>query len=102
MKMAMPEASFILIGVHDKCIKKGSNFITDPTVLKLVEAQRSIAEEADIAFWNLFEAMGGKNSMVEWVNANPPRAFKDYIHFNDVGSKMEAGMLFEELMRNFN
>ena len=102
MKEAMPEASFILIGVHDKCIKKGSKFITDPTVLKLVEAQRSIAEKSDIAFWNLFEAMGGKNSMVEWVNANPPRAFKDYIHFNDVGSKMEAEMLFEELLKNFN
>jgi len=102
MKEAMPEASFILIGVHDKCIKKGSSFITDPTVLKLVEAQKSLAEKSDIAFWNLFEAMGGKNSMVEWVNANPPRAFKDYIHFNDVGSKMEAEMLFEELMTNFN
>ncbi len=102
MKEAMPEASFILIGVHDKCIKKGSKFITDPTVLKLVEAQKSIANKADITFWNLFEAMGGKNSMVEWVNANPPRAFKDYIHFNDVGSKMEAEMLFEELMKKLN
>lgn len=102
MKAAMPGASFILIGVHDKCIKKGSQFLTDPTVLKLIEAQESIAEKSDIAFWNLFEAMGGNNSMVEWVHANPPRAFKDYIHFNHVGAKMEAEMIFDELMKKFN
>ncbi len=101
MKKVMPEASFLLVGVHDKCIKKGSKFITDPTVLKLIKAQKSIADKADIAFWNLFEAMGGENSMVEWVNANPPRAFKDYIHFNDVGAKKEAEMLFAELMKKY-
>jgi lysophospholipase L1-like esterase len=99
MKTAMPNASFLLVGVHDKCVKKGSKFVTDPAVLKLVEAQKSIAHKADIAFWNLFEAMGGKNSMIKWVSANPPRAFKDYTHFNDVGSKKEAKMLFDELMK---
>jgi len=101
MKKAMPEASFILVGAHDKCIKKGSRFITDPAVFKLVEAQKSIAEKTDIAFWNLFEAMGGENSMVDWVNSNPPRAFKDYIHFNNTGAKMEAEMIFSELMKKY-
>lgn len=101
MKKAMPGASFILVGVHDKCIKKGSKFITDPAVLKLVETQKSIADKADIAFWNLFDAMGGENSMIEWVNSNPPRAFKDYIHFNDIGAKKEAKMLFAELMKKY-
>jgi len=97
----MPNASFLLVGVHDKSIKKGSNFITDPAIPKLVEAQENIAEKADIAFWNLFEAMGGKNSMPNWVNSNPPRAFKDYIHFNDIGAKEEAKMLFDELMKKY-
>ncbi len=101
MKKAMPGASFILVGAHDKCIKKGSKFLTDPAVFKLVKAQKNIAKKADIAFWNLFEAMGGENSMVDWVNANPPRAFKDYIHFNDIGAKKEAGMIFDELMKKY-
>ncbi len=101
MKSAMPSASFILVGVHDKCVKKGSKFITDPAVPKLVEAQKNIAEATGIAFWNLFEAMGGKNSMVKWVDSNPRRAFKDYIHFNDVGAKAEAKMIFDELMNKY-
>ena len=101
MKEAMPNASFLLVGVHDKCIKKGSKFVTDPAVPKLIEAQKNIAEKAGIAFWNLFEAMGGEDSMPVWVDSNPPRAFKDYIHFNDVGAKEEAKMLFEELMKKY-
>ena len=98
MKKAMPNASFLLVGVHDKCVKKGSKFITDPAVPELVKAQKNIAKKTNIAIWNLFEAMGGENSMVEWVDSNPPKAFKDYIHFNDIGAKEEATMLFNELM----
>ena len=101
MKKAMPNASFLLVGVHDKCIKKGSKFITDPAVPELVKAQKNIAEKTDVAIWNLFEAMGGENSMVEWVDSNPPKAFIDYIHFNDVGAKEEATMLFNELMKKY-
>ncbi|MBU0475620.1 MAG: hypothetical protein KKF62_15840 [Bacteroidetes bacterium] len=101
MKEAMPGASFLLVGVHDKCIKKGSKFVTDPAVIKLIETQKNIAKEADIAFWNLFDAMGGENSMPSWVDSNPPRAFKDYIHFNDIGAREEAQMLFDELMKKY-
>jgi len=101
MKSAMPSASFLLVGVHDKCIKKGSKFLTDPAVIKLVQAQKNIAEKTNIAFWNLFEAMGGEGSMVKWVDSNPPKAFKDYIHFNDIGAKKEAKMLFDELMKKY-
>lgn len=101
MKEAMPNSSFLLVGVHDKCVKKGSKFVTDPAVIKLIEAQKNIAKEADIAFWNLFDAMGGENSMPMWVDSNPPRAFKDYIHFNDIGAREEAQMLFDELMKKY-
>ncbi|MDA3859647.1 MAG: hypothetical protein PF445_00325 [Melioribacteraceae bacterium] len=39
--------------------------------------------------------------MEKWVDSNPPRAFKDYIHFNDIGAKEEAKMLFNELMEKY-
>lgn len=101
MKSALPNTSFLLVSAHDKCVKRGSKFITDPAVPKLIEAQANIAKETDIAFWNLFEAMGGENSMVKWVDSNPPKAYRDYIHFNDVGAKEEAEMLFKELMEKY-
>jgi len=42
--------------------------------------------------------MGGENSMADWVNANPPLAYSDYIHFNSLGTKKEAEMLFETIL----
>jgi lysophospholipase L1-like esterase len=101
MKSALPNTSFLLVSAHDKCVKRGSKFITDPAVQKLIEAQENIAQKTDIAFWNLFEAMGGENSMIEWVDSNPPKAFRDYIHFNEVGAREEAEMLFKELMEKY-
>ncbi len=97
-KELFPQTSFLLIGVHDKCIKRKRDFITDPAIKKLVQAQKRIAEKTNIAFWNLFEAMGGEYSMADWVNANPPLAYSDYIHFNTLGTKEEAEMLFKTIM----
>ncbi|MFA3784156.1 hypothetical protein ABRY23_13940 [Melioribacteraceae bacterium 4301-Me] len=101
-KTAFPQASFLLIGVHDKAMKKGSSFVTDPTILRLLDAQKNIAKETNIAYWSLFEAMGGENSMSAWVNANPPMAFKDYIHFNEQGAKKVATLLTDALIKEYN
>jgi hypothetical protein len=98
LKSAFPNTSFLMISIHDKSMKKGSGFVTDPTILKLLDTQRNIARQADIAFWSLFDAMGGQNSMPNWVNANPPLAFKDFIHFNDQGAKKVAELLTDALL----
>lgn len=102
LKAAFPNTSFLMLSVHDKSMKKGNNFITDPSILKLLRTQINIVKETDIAFWNLFEAMGGKDSMPNWVNANPPLAFRDYIHFNDQGAKKVADLLSDALMEAYD
>jgi lysophospholipase L1-like esterase len=98
MKSIFPETSFILVGVGDKSIKRGSKIVTDPNVLKLIKAQKSIAEKTDIAFFDLYKAMGGENSMLEWANAKPPLAMKDYTHFNNEGARRIGRMLSEALL----
>ena len=101
LKSAFPKTSFLMISVHDKSMKQGSNFVTDPKILKLLETQKNIAKIADVAIWSLFDAMGGENSMPVWVNANPPLAFKDFIHFNDQGAKKVADLLTDALMEKY-
>ncbi|MEW6701823.1 MAG: hypothetical protein AB1298_03820 [Bacteroidota bacterium] len=98
LKTVFPKTSFLMISIHDKSMKKGSGFVTDPAILRLLETQKRIAKQADIAIWSLFDAMGGENSMPNWVNANPPLAFKDFIHFNDQGAKRVAELLTEALL----
>jgi len=80
LKAAFPQASFLLITVGDKSVKKGTKFVTDPNIPLLIKLQQDIAARTGIAYWNLFEAMGGTNAMENWVKANPPLALMDYTH----------------------
>jgi lysophospholipase L1-like esterase len=97
-KKAFPKASFILIGAQDRSVKRGNTFSSDPKIAKLIQAQINVAKETKIAFWNLFSAMGGKDSMIDWVNANPPLASKDHIHFNESGVKKVAQLFSKALL----
>ena len=50
-----------------------------------------------ICFWDLYEAMGGKNSMVAWVNKG--LAQKDYTHFSFKGAKYVGEMFYEAIIQ---
>jgi hypothetical protein len=95
-KEAFPEASILIMSVQDKSKKNGSRFITDPSVTKLVETQRKIAQKNGVAFWNLFQAMGGNDSMNDWVEKG--LAEKDYSHMKLTGAKKVADLLTEALL----
>jgi lysophospholipase L1-like esterase len=102
LKDAFPETSIVMISVHDKARKRGSKFETDPAVFKLLDAQKKIAQDNGVALWSLFDAMGGKNSMHNWVTANPPLASRDYIHFNNQGAERIAELFVESLLDEYN
>ncbi len=93
-----PDASILFMGVGDRSIKKGSRFVSDPAVERLISVQKEIAEKTNVAFWNLFEAMGGKNSMTDWVQARPALGYVDYSHYTPEGGKLVADLLTEALM----
>ncbi|MGI4863573.1 MAG: GDSL-type esterase/lipase family protein [Janthinobacterium lividum] len=101
MQRAFPNASILIIGMSDKSSRIDGEFQTDPSVPRLLKAQRSLAEHNHAAFWNLFEAMGGENSMVKWVEDSPPLANKDYTHVNSRGAHKIAGLLFDYLMQEY-
>ena len=100
-KKIFPNTSFLLVSVADKTIKRANQFITDPDVPLLLESQKRIAERTGIAFWNLWEAMGGNNSMNTWVNAAPPQALKDYAHFTNEGAERVGELFFESIIDAF-
>jgi lysophospholipase L1-like esterase len=100
-KKIFPNTSFLLVSVADKTIKRGGQFITNPDVPLLLESQKRIAERTGIAFWNLWEAMGGNNSMNTWVNAAPPQALKDYAHFTPEGALRVGELFFDSIIDAF-
>ena len=65
-------------------------------VKKLARYQRQIASESGVAFFDLFNAMGGDESMAKYVEKG--WANKDYIHINFEGGKHLAEIVCKELL----
>jgi hypothetical protein len=102
IKIAMPHASILIISTGDKSLRQGGGeYVTDPSVPLVIEVQKRVAEKTGVAFWNLYEAMGGYNSMVKWVQGDTVLAGKDYTHPNFRGAKKIADMLYKHLIAEY-
>lgn len=101
LKQLKPDAAIIVIGPSDMSVQDGTNWVTYPQLPTLRDALKTAAHEAGAAYWDLFEAMGGKGSMKEWVNANPPLAIKDYAHFTDKGTVKVSQWFTEALLNDY-
>lgn len=101
LRKAIPDAAIVVIGSSDRSIKKGTSYITNPNVPKLILAQRQAAKENGCMFWDLFSAMGGENSMPSWVLRDKPLANTDFIHFNHRGAEYVAELLYKALQEEY-
>lgn len=102
LKELRPEMSILVIGISDASVKNGTDYQSYPNVEKIVAAQRNAALKAGCAFWDLYQAMGGKNSMPGWVFANPPLATTDFIHFNYAGARIVGKMFYDALISDYS
>ena len=102
LRRVCPEAKIILIGPADMSTKVKGKLQTYPYLKETAEALKEAALENDAAFWNMFEVMGGENSMKNWVNSRPSLAAPDYIHFTPRGADKIADMFYESLMMYYD
>jgi len=101
-KSIFPNIPILIVSVSDMSQKSGSYYESYPNIELIREVQREIAFENDCAFWDLYAAMGGKNSMPSWVFAKPPLAKKDFTHFNYRGAKIIGQMFYNALMNEYS
>jgi lysophospholipase L1-like esterase len=100
VREAAPSASILVVGPPDHAIRAGrGRWIPQPGLDKIITAQRQAALAAGCAFWNLRAAMGGRDSMSQWVRAGLAQA--DYVHFTGPGYKLIAQSMVELLMAQF-
>jgi hypothetical protein len=102
LKRLKPDISIIVIGVSDMSKKTGDQYESYSNIEKIRNAQKNAAFKAGCAFWDLYLAMGGKNSMPSWVLSEPSLASKDFTHFNYEGSKIIAEMFYKSLLFEYN
>ena len=97
MKDAYPHASILVVSIGDRDTRGSDGQMhTMSGVSELVAYQRKMASDHHVAFWNLYEAMGGDGSLARMTENK--QANKDYTHINFAGGKHLATLLFDVLM----
>lgn len=84
LRACAPQASILFIGPSDMSTRIDGEMKTYPMVPYLDRMLRKMAHEEQIAYWSMYNAMGGENSMVKWVEIG--LAGSDYVHFTRAGA----------------
>ncbi len=100
IKRLAPQASILVIGPADMSVKVGTVYETHPQLENLRDAIKKTAFETNCAFFDMYNCMGGKNSMVSWVDLGI--GAKDYIHFSSGGARKIAVLLYSSLINDYN
>ncbi|GAA4271065.1 lipase [Aquimarina gracilis] len=88
-------ASFIFIGPTDMCLPVNGKMETYPMLPYLNTRLMETCLDNNVAYWSMYDAMGGKGSMELWVEEK--LTAKDYMHFTWKGTKIISELFFTAL-----
>ena len=95
-----PDCAFIFITNNDsyRYISRGMTYNHNgPTVQK---AMFELAKEYGTAVWDVYDIMGGKDSVIKWRNAGLVKS--DRLHFTQEGYVLLGDMLYNALVDDYN
>ena len=95
LRKRMPGAVFLFIGPGDMSTLVNGNYITYPLLPYLDKQLKQRCTSNGVAYWSMFDAMGGENSMQYWVEQQ--LAANDYTHFSPKGSRIISELFFNAL-----
>lgn len=100
LKRIKPDAAILVIGLADMSKKINGQMQSYPYIQNVRDALKKAAFESGGTYWDMFEVMGGLNSMPSWVDKG--LAGKDYIHFTTKGAQKISEMFYEALINDYN
>ena len=92
-----PDAVILFVGPSDMSTKVGGVLASYPMLPTVVERLHEMAVSHNAAYWSIYDAMGGKNSMVTWVKNG--YAGPDYIHFSHKGARIMGDYLSDAILK---
>lgn len=92
-----PDAKILFIGPSDMSTRIEGELQSYSGLEPLIEMLRRTANSHGAAFWSIYHAMGGHNSMVRWVADG--LAGTDYIHFSPKGANIMGDRLAQAFER---
>ena len=96
LRACAPDAAILFIGPSDMSTNIDGQMSTYPLVPYMDKLLKKMAAEEQIAYWSMYDAMGGKDSMVRWVENG--LAGSDYVHFTRAGANNIGKKLYNWLM----
>lgn len=99
LKKLNPELAVIFIGPSDMSKLLDGEYRTYPLLPYCVEQLKKIAVHSGVGYWDLYEAMGGKNSMPAWVEKDLGRS--DHVHFSIKGSTIAAQLFYDAFIAEY-
>ena len=99
LKSLKPDMAIVMIGPSDMSKLKNGVYETYPLMEYHISQLKKAALSAGAGYWNLFDAMGGKNSMPSWVEQGLGRP--DHVHFSTKGATIAAQLFYEAFMSEY-
>ncbi|WP_224491564.1 SGNH/GDSL hydrolase family protein [Robertkochia flava] len=100
VRRMQPDASVIFIGPSDMSTLENGDYISYRHLPYLNDKLREVCVNNGIAYWSMFDAMGGANSMQHWVDQELAKS--DYTHFSPSGTKVISELFFTALYLDLN
>ena len=94
-----PGAKILFVGPSDMSTRHKGNLQTYPMLPALIDSLAATAVSHNAAYWSIYHAMGGWNSMVNWNKKG--LAGSDYIHFSQQGADKMGTKLAQALADNY-
>ena len=94
-----PGATLLFVGPSDMSTRLRGQLQTYPALPELIDSLAATATTHGAAYWSIYHAMGGLNSMPEWSRQG--LAGQDYIHFSQRGADLMGDRLSQALDNSY-
>jgi lysophospholipase L1-like esterase len=101
-KNNMPDTEFLMLSCSDRAFNYNGEWKTAIGIDSLINTQAKLAYNNKLAFYNFYQSIGGKGTMVKWADSTVKLANKDYVHFNFRGAKAVAKIIYKALINDYN
>lgn len=98
-KKAKPDLSILVIGAGDMAHGSEGKYLSYSWLPQITATQKQAALRAGCAYWDLYNMMGGANSVLIWAQKNLAVTNG---HFSSKGQQVVANEIVEALMTEYN